>query len=261
MADIEKILDNLNIPKQIIDKSEQLLKALFGQSFDEMGGIIADQVKLRRFKNQIKIFSKAQEILKEHKIDPKKVSLKVLAPLIEMSSYEEEETLQEKWSKLVAHVLSGNSDIIFQQNCISILSKLSSDEAILLEGLFKKLQRRRIERHNTQLKRYHQNEAHYPNSKGNVYPKKPDEYSITSFEFNIASYAKENNISEKELYFKISNLITLGLLKWETDVQVEATKDNDDPDSDIDVEVYVYNDEAFVFTSIGDRFIRLTTNI
>jgi hypothetical protein len=72
MADIEKILDNLNIPKQIIDKSEQLLKTLFGPSFDEMGGIIADQVKLRRFKNQIKIFGKAQEILKESGIDPKK---------------------------------------------------------------------------------------------------------------------------------------------------------------------------------------------
>ena len=94
MADIEKIIDNLNLPKQILDKSEALLKTLFGPSFDELGGMISDSVRLRRFKNQIKIFSKAQQILKDKNIDPKKVSLKVLAPLIEYSSYEEEETLQ-----------------------------------------------------------------------------------------------------------------------------------------------------------------------
>lgn len=262
MADIEKILDNLNIPKQIIDKSEQLLKALFGQSFDEMGGIIADQVKLRRFKNQIKIFGKAQEILKENKIDPKKVSLKVLAPLIEMSSYEEEETLQEKWSKLVALVLSGNQDILFQQNCISILSKLSSDEALLLEDFFKELQQRRIDRHEKQLKYYEQTQKNNPNSKWHTYPKKPEEYSVTSFGFNVSKYAKEKKINENDLYFKISNMIALGLLKWETDVQVEAKKYNEDPtDSDIDVEVYVYNDDTFVFTSIGDKFIRLSKGL
>lgn len=129
MADIEKILDNLNIPKQILDKSEALLKTLFGPSLDEFGGMIADNVKLRRFKNQIRIFSKAQEILKEKKIDPKKVSLKVLAPLIEFSSYEEEEKLQDKWAKLTTHILSGNGDVVFQQNCINILNKLSSEEA------------------------------------------------------------------------------------------------------------------------------------
>jgi len=262
MADIEKILDNLNIPKQIIDKSEELLKALFGPSFDEMSGIIADQVRLRRFRNQIKIFTKAQAILKETKIDPQKVSLKVLAPLIELSSYEEVESLQDKWSKLIAHILNGNQDLIFQQNCISILSKLSSDEAVLLEELFDELQKRRIERHEKQLTYYEQTKKNNPNSKWNTYPKQPDEYPVTSFEFNILQYAKSKNMNQNDLYFKISNLITLGLLKWETNVQVEATKSVENPkDSDIDVEVYVDNDEAFVFTSIGDKFIKLSKGL
>lgn len=122
MANIEKILDGLNIPKQILDKSEKLVKVLFGPSFDEIGGMISDHVKLRRLKNQIKIFSKAQILLKENNIDPKKVNLKVLAPLIELSSYEEEESLQDKWASLIVNILEHNSNILFQQNCINILT-------------------------------------------------------------------------------------------------------------------------------------------
>ena len=76
MPDIEKIIDGLNLPKQILDKSESLLKTLFGPSLNEVGELLADSVKLRRLKNQIKIFSKAQEILKANHIDPKKVSTK-----------------------------------------------------------------------------------------------------------------------------------------------------------------------------------------
>jgi hypothetical protein len=51
--------------------------------------MIADNVKMRRFQNQLKIFTKAQKILEQKNIDPSKVSLKTLAPLIEFSSYEE----------------------------------------------------------------------------------------------------------------------------------------------------------------------------
>lgn len=109
MTEVNKIIDNLNIPKQILDKSENLFRSLFGPSINEMGGLIADNVRLRRFKNQIRIFSKAQKILRDKNIQPSKVSLKVLAPLIECSSLEENKTLQEKWANLIAHILEGVS--------------------------------------------------------------------------------------------------------------------------------------------------------
>jgi alpha/beta superfamily hydrolase len=62
MGELSDIVKDLNWPKQILDKSEALLKTLFGPSFEEFGGMISDQVKLRRFKNQLKIFTKAQDI-------------------------------------------------------------------------------------------------------------------------------------------------------------------------------------------------------
>lgn len=256
MADIEKILDNLNIPKQILDKSEALLKALFGPSFDEIGGIIADSVKLRRFKNQIKILSKAQDILKEKKIDPKKVSLKVLAPLIEFSSYEEEEKLQDKWSRLTAHILSGNGDIIFQQNCITILNRLATEEAILLDKLHDILSERRVNKFEKE-KLYYQGTLlgdEYIPSK----PASPEGYALELFVFDIGTVSKDLKLPRQTLEFSVSNLVALGLLKWETDVHVSAEKSSEDPeDKDVDVSVDVYNNDVFIFTPLGDKFVKV----
>lgn len=257
MADIEKILDGLNLPKQILEKSEALLKTLFGASFEELGGLIGDQVRLRRFNNQINIFSKAQEKLKQKKIDPKKVSLKVLAPLIEYSSLEEEENLQEKWSNLIAHILGGDKEVVFQQNCITMLNRLSAEEAKLLDQLHDKLEQKKIDRYQKSIESYETRMIKYP-SLYDKPPKKIEEYSLDSFTFNVSKLSKELNFSSSELEFSISNLISLGLLKWETDVQVEATKSSEDPeDTDIDVDVNVYNNDDFIFTSIGDKFIRI----
>lgn len=257
MADIEKILENLNIPKQLLDKSEALLKTLFGPSFEELGGLIADQVKLRRFNNQVKIFTKAQEKLKQNNINPQKVSLKVLAPLIEYSSLEEEENLQDKWSNLISHILGGDKEVVFHQNCITILNRISSEEAKLLDKLHDLLQKKKTERYQKQLEYYNRNKEKYPTMK-QTEPKRPEEYSLDSFTFNIAKLSKENNIPKADLEFSISNLISLGLLKWETDVDVSASKSSDDPeDKDIDVDVSVYNNDDFIFTSIGDKFIKV----
>jgi len=253
MVDIEKIIDSINIPKQILDKGELLLKSLFGPSFDELAGMISDQVKLRRFKNQIHIFSKAQDILKEKNINPKKVSLKLLAPLIEYSSYEEDEKIQDKWSQLITHVLSGNKDVIFQQNCISVLNKLATEDVTLIDNLHNMLQTKRNERNQRQIASYQTQLKYFPSTSK---PKNPNEYSLNSLVFSIKVVAKALKVSEQSLEFSLSNLVVLGLLKWETDVTVKAAKSSEDAsDNNIDVDVDVYNNDDFIFTPLGDKFV------
>ncbi|MBC7936282.1 MAG: DUF4393 domain-containing protein [Rhizobacter sp.] len=246
MANIEKIVDNLNMPKQILDKSEALLKGLFGQSFDEIGGMIADQVRLRRFKNQITIFTKAQKILKDKNIDPKKISLKVLAPLIEYSSYEEEESIQDKWSSLTVYILENSSDIAFQQNCISILNKLSSEEATFLDFLFVQFSDKRLKSHARAVQR--ELELQIP-------PRELEDYSLGNFAFSIFD---KYSISRTKVEFLISNLVAFGILKWETEVDVEASKSSHDPgDNEIEVNVDVDGTSTFIFTRLGIKFIEI----
>jgi hypothetical protein len=137
------------------------------------------------------------------------------------------------------------------------LNKLSPEEGRLLEVIFDQVQKRRQERHEKQLQNYERTKKNYlDRDHYNPYPKKPNEYAITSFNFDISRYSKENGLNIGEFYFKISNLITLGLLKWETDVRVEAQKADENPE-DTNIDVYVYNDDEFVFTSVGEKFVRL----
>ena len=254
MSEISEIIKDLNLPKQILDKSEVVLKTLFGESFEEFGGMIADQVKLRRFNNQLKIFEKAQNILREKNIDPKKVSLKVLAPLIEYSSYEEEENLQDKWSNLTTHILEDNEDVLFQQNCISILNRISTEEAKLIDKFHLNLELKRQEKYQKAIESYERMKKY---TKEPTPPKDPTTYSLDSLPFYISKVSKEFNIEKTKLEFQISNLVSLGLLKWETDVDVSATKSSTDPeDDDIDVDVNVYNNTDFIFTPLGDKFVR-----
>lgn len=256
MSEIGEIIKDLNLPKQLLDKSEALLKTLFGSSFEEFGGLIADQVRMRRFKNQIKIFEKAQSLLKEKKLDTKKVSLKVLAPLLEFSSYEEDEKLQEKWSNLVVNILNKEDDVLFQQNCIAILNKMSSSDAQLLDTLYKLLETKRQDRYDLASKRFEQFKNSYYKP-----PASPKEYELETFQFNIDRLYKDLQIQKEKLDFQISNLITLGLLKWEIDIDVSAKKSNSDPeDDDIDVDYNVYNNTTFVFTPLGNKFIQVCNN-
>jgi hypothetical protein len=146
MTGLEKLVTDHTVVKAAAGKAEGLLKGLFGKAFEETGEIIADQVRLRRFKNQIKIFEKATQYLKDKNIDPQKVNLKVLAPLVEFSSYEEDENLQELWAKLITNILSRPTSVILQQNAIEVLNKVSNEEVRILNYIFDKLKIKRKER-------------------------------------------------------------------------------------------------------------------
>eukprot|EP01035_Chromulina_nebulosa_P002550 gene2550-3453_t len=61
---IKNIAGGIDLPKRAFDNAELLLKKLFGSVVEEMGGIMGDAIRSRRFKNQVNIFSKAQESLK-----------------------------------------------------------------------------------------------------------------------------------------------------------------------------------------------------
>lgn len=242
MSEIKGIIKDLNLPKQLLDKGEAVMKKLFAPSFEELGGLLADQVKMRRFKNQLKIFERAQELLKEKNLNPKQVSLKVLAPLIEYSSYEEDENLQEKWARITVNILENNEDILFHQNCISILNRISTSEARLLDMLYSEVEQRRQDLHDT---------GRHPRMSKEQYP-------LEIFTITIYEFAQTNGIDFDKIEFQISNLISLGLIKWETDVEV--FNNNKKHEDDKDYFVRVHNNLDIIFTALGYRFLKVCTS-
>ncbi len=261
MADIEKIIDGINIPKQLLDKSEALLKTLFGESFTEFGGMIADQVRLRRFKNQIKIFEKAQKHLQDYNINPKKISLKVLAPMIEYSSLEEDESLQDRWAFLITNTINYDNDIVFQQNAISVLNRISSEDAKVLQELYLILDRKRGENFKRQIANFERSKRVYQDY-AEKEPPKIENIKLNALRFSLRQTSEELKIPADKIEFILSNLILQGLLKWETSVDVRAEKANDNPDDrEIDVDVSVLNSGIFIFTSLGHKFVKVSSGI
>ena len=75
-------------------------------------------------------------MLEEKGLKTKKVSLKILAPLLEDCSLEEELTLQDKWAKLLANTVKENSSINSTLYS-NILSQLSTLDAEVFNIVFK----------------------------------------------------------------------------------------------------------------------------
>jgi hypothetical protein len=132
-------MPNVNVKisgiEQLAEVAKEFLQKLIFPPLEEVGFLLADKVKLYRFKNQVEIVSKAEAYLKKHNINTKKVSLKVMAPLLEQCSLEEDEGLQEKWAALLAHTVSEGSEL--NSTLYShILGQMTKSDADLFQLLY-----------------------------------------------------------------------------------------------------------------------------
>jgi hypothetical protein len=122
-----------------IEASKEEIDSFFNGVIPEFvrqgGGILSDNVKFWRFKNQINIIKKAQKVIEDSGLEKQQVPLKVLTPLIESSSLEEDDGMQEKWANLLANAATGFSGI--KANYVEILKELSPLEATILDNIFR----------------------------------------------------------------------------------------------------------------------------
>jgi hypothetical protein len=117
-----------------IDVIGGFLEKLAGSPLEEAGLLLADKLRTRRLKNQIKIFSEAKKIAEDNNISIKQINLKTLVPLLEFSSLEEDETLQQKWSNLIVNFSDSNEK--YESSIYpSILSQLSRNEVLELDRI------------------------------------------------------------------------------------------------------------------------------
>ena len=114
------------------------LKPLLGESVQELAALIADEVRLWRWSRQLKIVDRASRILTERSIEPKPVHLKILVPLLDAASLEEEPELEEMWSKLLASASEDSSEKTFYFVATEILKNISSNEAAILNWMYDK---------------------------------------------------------------------------------------------------------------------------
>lgn len=247
MGELSEIFKGINLPKQLIDKGEQLVKSVFGPSVKEISETFGDSFRLRRFKNQVDILTKAQKYINDSGITPKNIDLKVLAPLIHYSSLEENIDLQERWAKLIVNVVKSEGNTLLKQNAIEIISKISSQEARFLEYLFDFFKQKRI------------NRVEYFNNEDSSNPKNIEDFPLHWFSCTLTEILKTEKLSLTELELMVSNLVALGVVRWEIEVDIiEARKNDISPyDLQLDIDLDVNDTYAIKLTSLGFEFVNI----
>jgi hypothetical protein len=120
----------------MVQKAEGLLKVVLGPPAKEFGQLWKDRVSARRFRNLVKIAMEAKEQLSRAGLSPREVPLRIIHPLLEDASLEEDTDLQKRWASLLANASAGNSGSQVLPCYVDILRQLTPVEARFLDKAY-----------------------------------------------------------------------------------------------------------------------------
>jgi hypothetical protein len=275
---IEKALD---IAKDFLDK-------LIMPSVEETGLLLRDKVTFWRTKNQIQILNKAKLHCEKHNVATKTISLKVLCPLLDNASLEDDEIMQDKWAILIANMV--NSELNIENHVFPyILSQISKDEFLFLESVYQSKQRR-VEKLSEQLKSMLEERPEREKqlresiadisatiksdpiaaNKEGFYSQKANMERALS---QLASEAKslQRKISLPESIpdtdikpFELANLVRLGLAKeiHEPYADSQTLEIPNYPEKDylhVEIDIDVSSNDSHILTELGDLFMAACT--
>lgn len=119
-----------------------LISSLFGPAAREAGLMLQDRIKVYRKERQFRLYIRTMEKLKALGVTPQRVPLKLLFPIIENASVEEDDDLQDRWASLLANAANpANADGI-PASFVNILRELSPRQAKYLDALYDYAQKR-----------------------------------------------------------------------------------------------------------------------
>lgn len=121
-----------------VEAAKEFLSKLVGPAAEEIGLLLQDQVKLYRFKNQLRILAKAEAMLLKAGSTPNAVPFRTLLPILEAAASEDDESLSIKWAALLANSAAKPEDYASHPSFPRILSEIAPIEARFLDFLLSK---------------------------------------------------------------------------------------------------------------------------
>jgi Abortive infection alpha len=110
-----------------------IAKRMLGPAADEVAEMWRDRVRLYRYGRQLDCLKKAEQMAKDAGFTPKAVPIKLLFPLLEGASLEENEDLHTMWAALLANAASPTKAEQVRPGFVAILKQMAPDEAALLK--------------------------------------------------------------------------------------------------------------------------------
>lgn len=273
--------------EQGVDVAKNFLGKLIVPSVEEAGLLIKENVTFWRFKNQVRTLTKAHEYCLKNGITPKSISLKLLCPLLENASLEEDDFLQDKWAILLSNLVDSSQNI---ENHVFpfLLGQISQQEFIAIEQLMFLKEQRKI-KINSELEEFRKNrpqlEAALKEELSDILIQLGDKKVTLSDDINlrqqrwkVESELRDLNTKEQKIKsefhhpdylphytlaeFELANLIRLGLIKIipQHYVYSKTKKIKNEPESeyiyveDLELEIENQGDE-YDMTELGVLFI------
>lgn len=255
-------MNNLNIKSSTIEKGLELAKdfanKILGPTVEEVGLILADKVKFYRYKNQVNILLKAKKYVESKNIDPKEIPTKILVPLLEQASLEENEELQYKWANLIGNLADSEQNL---QNQIFpyLLGQLSLNEYQELADLYRRETKFRMERAKVdkESKDFRETDGRFSSF--------PKELQVKQEKIEEI---EQSGFSMPELEaFELANLERLGLIKSRPpQIVIDEFKTGSryqefgevEEWHQIEAKYETLGFEGFRITELGELFIKLT---
>lgn len=119
--------------EQLFAPFHDLLDKLLGPAATEVGGGLADSVKVWRLKRQLRLLQEVQRMLDHSGSDIKPVATRLFFPALEAASIEDDDEMQTRWAALLANESSEPGSV--HPSFIEILKQLSPEDARLLDKI------------------------------------------------------------------------------------------------------------------------------
>jgi hypothetical protein len=111
-----------------------IVKRMLGPAADEVAEMCRDSVRVYRYGRQLKLLEKSERMAQEAGYTPNAVPLKILFPLLEGASFEDNEDMHDMWAALLAN--ASRSDNMVHPSFIDILKQLRPIDAKFLAVVY-----------------------------------------------------------------------------------------------------------------------------
>lgn len=256
----------LNITSSVVEQGIEGIKEFLGKlimpAVEEVGLLAKDHITLWRYKNQVKMLSKAMRICDESNINPKTISLKLLCPLLDYAGLEEDEQLLDKWANLLANMVDSEQNVhnhVFPY----ILSQLSKGEFIALESAYDKFKLNSIKYYEEWMDFKNSKDSFIKDYKYNDFHLANRDYELIDYELEIQykNYIKNNALVPTEILkgFELANTIRLGIVKESKEIWADPQgidiPDKEDGYITTFVSGQIESETNYLITDLGELFI------
>jgi hypothetical protein len=114
-----------------------LARKMLGPAADEVAEMLRDSIRVYRYQRQLSLLQKAETMASKAGFTPQAVPLKLLFPLLEGASLEEDESIHTMWSALLANASHPGLLNLVLPSFAEVLRVLTPEEARLLDAVYR----------------------------------------------------------------------------------------------------------------------------